>query len=205
MDSSHNGGASYALYHPYLHGPADHGCHNQQKGTQTQGTFLLSYRLQMSCIISCWTASKQLNFNFINRYLPSLERLWISSRSVHGWGYARCLLFDGVAMVCSSHRPLHHPRQQPETWIRVLSSRGAAQVPWYQRATLYRAHDLCSYGVLGLHDISAQGETLVWTHSAVMITVLLNVTWVTKMLTVLYRYFQRLKAFETYTGFCVYT
>ena len=49
VDRSHHGGSSSALYHPHLHGPADHSRHYQPEGAQTQGTWVLA--LNFSCTL----------------------------------------------------------------------------------------------------------------------------------------------------------
>lgn len=112
------------------------------------------------CTFLCWHWG-HLHFSVSHLcFSPPLERLWVPPGSIHGGGHAWCVLFNGLALVRSCHRTLNHPRQQPKAWIRVLGSRGAAQIPRNQRAALYRPHDLHPHGLLCLHDICAEGQTI---------------------------------------------
>lgn len=88
------------------------------------------------------------------------ERLRVPPGPVHGGRDARCVLLNGPTLVRGRHCALYHPRQQLETRVRVLGSGGAAQVSRHQRAALHRPHDLHAHGLLRLHDVRAEGQTV---------------------------------------------
>lgn len=96
---------------------------------------------------------------YLTGSLAHSERLWLPPGSLHGGAYAGRVLCNGLALVCSGHRPLHHPRQQSEAGVGVFGSRGAAQVSGNQRAAIHRPHDLHPYGLLSLHDVGAEGQS----------------------------------------------
>lgn len=88
------------------------------------------------------------------------ERLWLSPGPAGGVHHAGHLLRDGSALVRRRHRPLHLPREQPEGGVGLLGPGSAASLPGHPGAAGHRLHDLCPHGLLRVHDLSAQGETL---------------------------------------------
>lgn len=145
VDRGDHRGPCSALHHPHFHGPADYSCHHQQEGAQTQ-----------SKALSC--AGFVVIMASVTGSVTYPERLRVPPGPVHGGAHAGRVLFDGLALVRGSHRSLHHPRQQLEARIGVFSSRGAAKVSGDQRTANHGPHDLHPHGLLGLHDVCAEGQ-----------------------------------------------
>lgn len=73
---------------------------------------VLSYSALSLHVTYTWFKKKNIyiyRLNFCYWVLPPPERLWLPPGLVHGWDNAGCVLFDGIAVVCCSHCPLHHP------------------------------------------------------------------------------------------------
>lgn len=164
VDHHHHLHPCSPLHHPHLHGSADHSCHYQQEGAQTEGVLfkwfikqVLSLPVQQMCRIFF------KNHKLCHLVNPA-ERLRLPPGPVCGGGDAGGVLRDGLAVVCGGHRALHLAREQPEAGVGVLGSRGAAQIPGHPRATLHRPHDLHSDGLLCLHDLCAEGQDSIELH-----------------------------------------
>lgn len=108
---------------------------------------LLTIRPSFSCFID-----GTFSFCFLT------ERLWVPSGSLNGGRHAWSVLHHGPAMVCGCHRPFHHSCQQPETGIRMFSSRRTTQISWHSRTKGYWAYDFYSHGIIGLYDQHSEGN-----------------------------------------------
>lgn len=90
--------------------------------------------------------------------LPFTEGLWLPPGPADRGHHAGHLLHHGPAVVRGGHRALHLPRQQPEGGVGLLCARRAAQVPGHPGAARHRLPHLHAHGLLGVHDLGAQGE-----------------------------------------------
>lgn len=88
------------------------------------------------------------------------ERLRVPSGPINGGFNAGSVLHHGPAVVCGRHCPLHHSRQQPETGIRMFSSRRTTQISWHSGAKGYGAFDFYSYGFISLYDQHSEGNEI---------------------------------------------
>lgn len=173
MDHHHHLHPSSALHHPHFYGPADHSCHYQQEGAQTEGISRLLFKIPVTKTTVCVFVKKALTHTPFRKHLrmtliyrnpngprpAPTERLWLPPGPVCGGGDAGSVLGDGPAVVRGSYRALHLPREQPEAGVRVLSPRRAAQVPGHPRAALHWPHDLHPDGLLCVHDLCAEGQS----------------------------------------------
>lgn len=101
-------------------------------------------------------STSNFQFSLFSVYLT--ERLWLSPGSPDCVGNAGRVLHYGLAVVRGCNRPVDFPRQQPEGGVRVLRTRGAAQVSGHSGAAGHWVHDFCSHGLLRFHDICTKGE-----------------------------------------------
>lgn len=84
--------------------------------------------------------------------------MWVPPGPLHGGCDAWGVLSDGAALVCGRDRPLHHPREQPQTGVRLLSSWRTAQIFGDTRAEGHGTDDLCAHGLLRLLDCCVKGR-----------------------------------------------
>lgn len=85
------------------------------------------------------------------------ERLRVPPGPVHGGGDAGRVLRHGAALVRGRHRPLHHPRQQPQSGVGQLGAGGTAQIFGDPRAESHRLDDLRAHGLLRLPHFDFKG------------------------------------------------
>lgn len=90
-------------------------------------------------------------------FVELVERLRLPPGPAHGGGDARRLLHHGSAVVRSSHRLVHLPREQPEAGVRELGSRRTASVFGNPRTEADGPGHLPADGLFCLHDWSAAG------------------------------------------------
>lgn len=107
VDHSHNLHPGSAVHHPHLHGPTDHCCYHQQKGTQAKGIDMFLWSAEMANVFSRVCLSVR----------ASTERLRVPPGPVCGGRDVGRVLFDGAAVVCGGDGSVDHPREQPETGV----------------------------------------------------------------------------------------
>ena len=114
-----------SLHHPHLHGPANNCCHHQPQRAQTAGEkkslekknyyyfFFLNLDHAAATYISLCPAEEWSLVIPIRLSLWYTEGLWVPSGPSDGRSDAGSVLHYGLALVRSSHGPIHLSRQQP--------------------------------------------------------------------------------------------